>query len=150
MIYVLVGGMRASLLADYIHTTCLFAIILTFMFSVLVALQPVPDQTLIWDFQLYHQRQNWLTSEDVRNAHRYREGDAGQWQRRGQLRDHAVKAWPHFRGYKHVRLIFGRSDEQLGAHSGPSQRRQLRDRLQRPRWSWYLELPACTNLTILT
>ncbi|KAK4702934.1 urea-proton symporter, partial [Phenoliferia sp. Uapishka_3] len=34
VIYVLVGGMRASLMADYIHTTFLFAIILTFMFSV--------------------------------------------------------------------------------------------------------------------
>ncbi|KAL8287292.1 hypothetical protein RQP46_003744 [Phenoliferia psychrophenolica] len=32
VIYVLVGGMRASLMADYIHTTFLFAIILTFMF----------------------------------------------------------------------------------------------------------------------
>ncbi|ORY91551.1 urea transporter [Leucosporidium creatinivorum] len=34
VVYVLVGGMRASLLADYIHTTFLFAIILTFMFVV--------------------------------------------------------------------------------------------------------------------
>ncbi|KAL8279184.1 hypothetical protein RQP46_008440 [Phenoliferia psychrophenolica] len=34
VIYVMIGGMRASLLADYIHTTFLFAIILTFMFTV--------------------------------------------------------------------------------------------------------------------
>lgn len=33
-IYVLVGGMRASILADFIHTAFLFAIILTFAFVV--------------------------------------------------------------------------------------------------------------------
>lgn len=34
VIYVLVGGMRSSLLADYIHTTALFVIVLYTMFSV--------------------------------------------------------------------------------------------------------------------
>ncbi|KAL0959225.1 hypothetical protein HGRIS_014502 [Hohenbuehelia grisea] len=33
-IYVVVGGMRSTLLCDYTHTTVLFAIILTFVFSV--------------------------------------------------------------------------------------------------------------------
>ncbi|KAG2111969.1 urea transporter [Suillus discolor] len=33
-IYVVVGGMRSTLLCDYTHTTVLFAIILTFMFTV--------------------------------------------------------------------------------------------------------------------
>ncbi|KAF9519210.1 hypothetical protein BS47DRAFT_1370822 [Hydnum rufescens UP504] len=33
-IYVIVGGMRATLLCDYTHTTVLFAIILTFVFTV--------------------------------------------------------------------------------------------------------------------
>lgn len=33
-IYVVVGGMRATLLCDYTHTTVLFAIILTFVFTV--------------------------------------------------------------------------------------------------------------------
>ncbi|KAI0300569.1 urea transporter [Multifurca ochricompacta] len=33
-IYVVVGGMRATLLCDYTHTTVLFAIILTFIFTV--------------------------------------------------------------------------------------------------------------------
>lgn len=31
VVYVLVGGMRATLLCDYLHTTLLFAIIITFM-----------------------------------------------------------------------------------------------------------------------
>ncbi|SCV72120.1 BQ2448_4814 [Microbotryum intermedium] len=34
VIYVLIGGLRSSLLADYLHTTFLFAIIMTFMFTV--------------------------------------------------------------------------------------------------------------------
>ncbi|KDE09233.1 hypothetical protein MVLG_00553 [Microbotryum lychnidis-dioicae p1A1 Lamole] len=34
VIYVLIGGLRSSLLADYLHTTFLFSIILTFMFTV--------------------------------------------------------------------------------------------------------------------
>ncbi|KAE9387900.1 urea transporter [Gymnopus androsaceus JB14] len=34
VIYVIVGGMRSTLLCDYTHTTVLFAIILTFVFSV--------------------------------------------------------------------------------------------------------------------
>ena len=34
ILYVLVGGMRASLIADYIHTTVLYAILLTFAFTV--------------------------------------------------------------------------------------------------------------------
>jgi Na+/proline symporter len=33
-IYVVAGGMRATLLCDYTHTTVLFAIILTFIFTV--------------------------------------------------------------------------------------------------------------------
>jgi len=33
-IYVVVGGMRSTLLCDYTHTTVLFAIILTFVFTV--------------------------------------------------------------------------------------------------------------------
>ncbi len=34
VVYVLVGGMRASLIADYIHTTVTYAILLTFAFTV--------------------------------------------------------------------------------------------------------------------
>jgi len=34
ILYVMVGGMRASLIADYIHTTVLYAILLTFAFTV--------------------------------------------------------------------------------------------------------------------
>ncbi|SCZ88311.1 BZ3500_MvSof-1268-A1-R1_Chr2-1g04327 [Microbotryum saponariae] len=34
VIYVLIGGLRSSLLADYLHTTFIFSIILTFMFTV--------------------------------------------------------------------------------------------------------------------
>jgi urea-proton symporter len=34
VIYVVIGGMRSTLLADYAHTTVLFAIILTFIFTV--------------------------------------------------------------------------------------------------------------------
>ncbi|KAI6000812.1 urea transporter [Pisolithus albus] len=38
-IYVVVGGMRSTLLCDYTHTTVLFAIILTFVFTVYVTVR---------------------------------------------------------------------------------------------------------------
>jgi SSS family transporter len=44
-IYVVVGGMRSTLLCDYTHTTVLFAIILTFVFSVYATSEKIGSPT---------------------------------------------------------------------------------------------------------
>jgi len=43
ILYVLVGGMRTSLIADYIHTTILYAILLTFAFTLAFTFQASSD-----------------------------------------------------------------------------------------------------------
>lgn len=45
----MIGGMRASLLADYIHTTFLFSIILTFMFTVYVSSDKIGSPSAMYD-----------------------------------------------------------------------------------------------------
>ncbi|VDC00538.1 unnamed protein product [Peniophora sp. CBMAI 1063] len=48
-IYVVVGGMRATLLCDYTHTTILFAIIFTFVFTVYAASPKIGSPTAMHD-----------------------------------------------------------------------------------------------------
>jgi len=49
VIYVLVGGMRSTLLADYTHTTVLFCIIFTFMFTVYAKSDKIGSPTKMWE-----------------------------------------------------------------------------------------------------
>lgn len=49
VIYVVIGGMRASLLGDFVHTTILYIIIFVFMFSVYAS---VSFLILFFNFQL--------------------------------------------------------------------------------------------------
>lgn len=48
-IYVVVGGMRSTLLCDYTHTTVLFAIILTFVFSVYATNEKIGSPTKMYE-----------------------------------------------------------------------------------------------------
>ncbi|KWU42118.1 Na+/solute symporter [Rhodotorula sp. JG-1b] len=48
-IYTLVGGLRSSLLADYIHTCALFAIILTFQFTVYATSDKIGSPSRMYD-----------------------------------------------------------------------------------------------------
>ncbi|KAK4054470.1 hypothetical protein OIV83_000964 [Microbotryomycetes sp. JL201] len=47
--YILLGGMRASLIADYLHTACLLCVILTFMFSVYATNDKISSPGAMWD-----------------------------------------------------------------------------------------------------
>ncbi|BGP14775.1 hypothetical protein JCM10213_004287 [Rhodosporidiobolus nylandii] len=47
--YVLIGGLRSSLLADFIHTTVLFAIILTFQFIVYTSSDKIGSPGKMWE-----------------------------------------------------------------------------------------------------
>lgn len=48
-VYTLVGGLRSSLLADYIHTCALFAIILTFQFTVYATSDKIGSPSRMYD-----------------------------------------------------------------------------------------------------
>ena len=48
-VYTLVGGLRSSLLADYIHTGALFAIILTFQFTVYATSDKIGSPSRMYD-----------------------------------------------------------------------------------------------------
>ncbi|BGP14792.1 hypothetical protein JCM10213v2_002747 [Rhodosporidiobolus nylandii] len=48
-IYVLIGGLRSSLLADFVHTSALFAIILAFQFIVFTSSDKIGSPGKMWD-----------------------------------------------------------------------------------------------------
>ncbi|GAA5902571.1 hypothetical protein JCM5296_002327 [Sporobolomyces johnsonii] len=52
IVYVLIGGLRASILADYIHTAFLFAIILTFQFYVYTTSDKIGSPRKMFDMLL--------------------------------------------------------------------------------------------------
>ncbi|KPV76209.1 uncharacterized protein RHOBADRAFT_34830 [Rhodotorula graminis WP1] len=49
LIYVLIGGLRASLLADYVHSGILFAIIMAFMFHVYTRSEKIGSPSVMYD-----------------------------------------------------------------------------------------------------
>ncbi|KAL8280892.1 hypothetical protein RQP46_006571 [Phenoliferia psychrophenolica] len=49
ILYVIVGGLRATLVADYIHTTFLYAIILTFMFTIYTASEKIGSPARMYE-----------------------------------------------------------------------------------------------------
>ncbi|GAA5910909.1 hypothetical protein JCM8208_006685 [Rhodotorula glutinis] len=49
IVYVLIGGLRASLLADYLHTLLLFAIIMAFMFHVYTSSDKIGSPSVMYD-----------------------------------------------------------------------------------------------------
>jgi Na+/proline symporter len=48
-VYVLAGGMRASLIADYSHTVVLYAILLTFAFTVYATSPTLGSPRRVWE-----------------------------------------------------------------------------------------------------
>ncbi|GAA6014149.1 hypothetical protein JCM10207_006113 [Rhodosporidiobolus poonsookiae] len=58
IVYVLIGGLRASILADYIHTAFLFAIILTFQFVVYTTSDKIGSPGRMWEL-LVQAGQDW-------------------------------------------------------------------------------------------
>ena len=47
--YVVVGGMRATLLCDYVHTSVLFVVILFFMFKVYASSEKIGSPEVMWE-----------------------------------------------------------------------------------------------------
>ncbi|BGP46898.1 hypothetical protein JCM10450v2_002749 [Rhodotorula kratochvilovae] len=58
IVYVLIGGLRASLLADYLHTVALFAIIMAFMFNVYTTSDKIGSPSKMYDL-LVRAQHDW-------------------------------------------------------------------------------------------
>jgi hypothetical protein len=110
-IYVLAGGMRASLIADYSHSLVLYAILLAFSFSVYATSPILGSPARVWELL--------ERASEVRPV----EGNAG-----GSYLTMRSKSGLIFGTF----FIFTRAGVQADPSRCPQHRRQLRHRVQRP------------------
>ncbi|GAA6042482.1 hypothetical protein JCM8097_003048 [Rhodosporidiobolus ruineniae] len=68
VVYVLIGGLRASILADYIHTAFLFAIILTFQFYVYTTSDKIGSPSRMYEL-LVQASQDWPVDGNYKGSY---------------------------------------------------------------------------------